>query len=1649
MCYVLDRTPGGKAVKEVLNGLDHAASVTLDTINHAGGVALQTIDNTITAVTRDPVGALLPIAVSVASGGSIPPYVTAAAISASRGQNIGQIATTALVSYGAQNLASTEFGVDTGYANVDPNYVAATGTSLNDITSQIAGSIGGGAAVQSMVTSGLNNATFNALLAVAQGKNVSQALQSGFVGGALGSGVNQLTNAGLSYFTDAQGGTWGFSGDQLKLVQGGINTALIAGVSGQDVGTAINAYVARAANSAAAGQLGQFVKTAVQSANDAIAKYNPEKQAFEDAAATAQAQKVLVDNYQQVIQNDIDARNASINDAKTYQTNNQDFLNTYSQKAADYNNLLNSRVVGTMGSDQGSLTDVITKLNDYQKSYDAYVAAGDIASANSVVSNYNSLYSFAQNQLASVQSQQTWFNDNKAKIDEAKGIFYKAQNASSPDISLDPNDYTLTYKQQILNDLVKGKDTPNYVSVRFFGGNINLPDGTYTHTAGLNEFVDAANAAYATASADDPNAAINKANLAQTQYNTAVTEAATRDFIIDQINTGSFKPTGYDQQTGVLDFGNGLTYDGKDFYQNGEKQFTNATDFAASAIDKTGLIAGLKNAGLTETGFNPLTPEEVAAAAYKPPVTQESTQTADAGRMGDQGSGMYFDPARNAWVVSDTGTTTTGEALAGPKEPSVPLTPTEVTPTPPVANVDVTQSGQATEGEPVTGTVVSTDTENGTALIVTPDGGTQVVPADPSTQPGDTIPVTPPTVAQTQPPATTPSAPATPAQPGISPEVQKYIDAAIAANPEITPEEISRIAAGQVAGVTKSVDDLRGDLNNAVTSLQSGTASSFDNVNKALDALKAANVPADQIQSMIDQSAQGLSDKYKVALNEATQGNTTALNDLRDQLQGQIGTNQQQTEQQIAGIKSDVSDVKSDVAATRDQLSNEIKAAQEIGLKGDAALQAGLNSLSQKLGTTTTDIFDRLNTTADQLRSDFSTQLSEGLAGAQDQIANLTAAQKQMYGDLSDAQKQQFDQLTAAQQAEALARAQDTGDLRKAMEDQAASTQEQIGGVKSDIQNTRDQLSTEIKAAQDQGMKGDAALQAGLDSLAQKLGTTSDDLLTRLDTTTSQLKSDFSDQLAGVQSDVASTKEELLAAVNDAIQSGKTGDAALQDGLDKLAQKLGTTSNDLLDRLGTTTDQLRSDFSTQLAANQAQTQGQIADVQGKLSDLNDLIAQNQLEGMNANDAIHSAIASLADKQATSTTDLLNQLGLTEDKLRSEFQTGQQETQGQIADLSATQQAQYDQLTQSQKDLFNQMRQQGGDFQAALDKATSGLGEQIGGVKSDLTSQITGVSDALNQRVNTLMQQGMDQYAALQQAQAEFAGATTEQFTNLGNQQQQQYSQLTQAQKDLFAQLQQQGADFQTALDVVTAGLGEQIGGVQSNVSELAANQQSSNAALNSRIDALMQTGLDQYTATQQALSEFEDATSQQFTDIGNQMADQYNKLDDANKTLYQQMIDMGASQQEALDAAMAHQQETFTTQIDDLNTQLTDVANQGNTNYGNLNTAIKNQGTQLTNQLNTATGNLTNTIAANAAANNAALQNQQNTLMNYIRGQQSFLPAPATSPYLAKVNKFDIKKAFAPTLYASEHEHQNDENAPMGSDEILQLLENQGYSGES
>ena len=135
------------------------------------------------------------------------------------------------------------------------------------------------------------------------------------------------------------------------------------------------------------------------------------------------------------------------------------------------------------------------------------------------------------------------------------------------------------------------------------------------------------------------------------------------------------------------------------------------------------------------------------------------------------------------------------------------------------------------------------------------------------------------------------------------------------------------------------------------------------------------------------------------------------------------------------------------IADAKIELAKEIQAAKDIGLQGDAALQAGLNSLSAKMGTNQADLLNKLNATEGTLRSEFST----GIGNVAGQVGDLSGQVGNLSGQVAGLEGQ----LTAQGKAFAGQLMQQGMDYKTALQTaigaQSALFGTQIGGVQAEI----------------------------------------------------------------------------------------------------------------------------------------------------------------------------------------------------------------------------------------------------------------------------------------------------------------------------------------------------------------------------------------------------------------------------------------------------------------------------------------------------------------------------------------------------------------------------------------------------------------------
>lgn len=749
----------------------------------------------------------------------------------------------------------------------------------------------------------------------------------------------------------------------------------------------------------------------------------------------------------------------------------------------------------------------------------------------------------------------------------------------------------------------------------------------------------------------------------------------------------------------------------------------------------------------------------------------------------------------------------------------------------------------------------------------------------------------------------------------VAASIKTYMDA----NPGITLDQVA-------SKITEATKDL------ATTADVNKSISDALKAQSATQTTQIANLNTDLTKAIADARAAGLTGDQALqsAIDKVASDQKTSSTDLLSKLGATESSLKTQFASDLAGVKTQMSDIQK-------SLSEEIQAAKDIGLQGDAALQAGLDSLSQKMGVNQSDVLKQLGTTAEGLKTQFATELATVQKSTAAEIANTKSALESAIADakaagLSGDQALQsaIDKVAASQKTSSADLLSKLGATEASLKTEFASG---LAGVSADVAATRTALETAIKAAQDIGLQGDAALQAAISSVAADQKTSAADLLSKLGTTEAALRSDMQAGLAGVSASVADTKAALQAAIADAKAAGLSGDQALQSAIDKVAADQKTSSTDLLGKLGATAADLKTEFAAGLA-------GVSADVASTRTALEDAIKAATDIGLKGDAALQAAIDSVATEQNVSKSQLLTQLGTTEQALRTDFAAG-------LSGLSQQMTDQYNAMTAAQKAEVAARMQQGADMQTAMAGMQSALESKIAGVNSELQQAIA-TNEAAGLTRDQAITKAVDDVAAnLGTTRADLLSqmGTTEQalrtefttgISSLSAQMQQQYANMTAAQKAEVDARVQQGADLQTAVSNVQASLQQQIGDVQSALSDAIATNEAAGLSRDQAIskavdDVAASVGttradlLGQIGATEQTLlAKFQAGqaeTAGQIAGLSQQMQQQYAAMTAAQKAEVDARVKQGAD----LQAAISTVQQTVAGQVADTEARLTEA----------------------------------------------------------------------------------------------------------------------------
>jgi hypothetical protein len=733
-------------------------------------------------------------------------------------------------------------------------------------------------------------------------------------------------------------------------------------------------------------------------------------------------------------------------------------------------------------------------------------------------------------------------------------------------------------------------------------------------------------------------------------------------------------------------------------------------------------------------------------------------------------------------------------------------------------------------------------------------------------------------------------------------------------------------AIASASGLSNLISDLEKQSAQGITGVQNQLGIVESALSQKIAANEASGMARDQaIEKAVTEVAQsvGQSKSDLLALIGQTQENLTqqyASGQL--QLEGKLSTLDAASQQRYQSLSADqklqaaqmaqqgkdlnqaINDVslasQQQITGVENKLSEAIEAAKQSGLQGDAALQSAIGKVAGDLGTTKDGLLAQIGATETSLRQDFATQIG----GVQTQIGNVQKS-------LTDAM--------AANEAAGLTRDQATA---KAIEDVAANLGTTKDSLLSQLGTTESQLRTEMQA----GQALTTAQIAGLESQLTEQGRS---LVSQLQQQGVSYQKALSDAIAaqnaqmtaGQQQNaqqIAGVKESLTAQITANEAAGLSRDEATTKAINDMSAQMGVDKASLLTQLGTTEQALRGELQSGLAgvtktfqdqynalsaAQKAQfdamveqganTQAALSQVQSGLQqqitsgqqqtaeqiaslneNLSTRIAANEAAGLTRDQAINKAVQDVAASVGTTKEALLAQMGQTEAGLQQQFAAGQAQTQAQIAQLDAATQAKFSQMSEAQKAQALQLAQTTKDLQGSINTVAEQTAQQIAAGQQQTAQQIQATKDSLTAQI----------------AANEAAGLTRDQAT-------------TKAIGDLSTQMGVDRNTFLSQLGTTEQGLRQELTSGLAGLSQSVQAQYSAlNAAQKAQFDAMVQQGAD----INAAMAQVQAGLQQQIGELGQTQAQQYNQLSQGQKDLYGQLVAQGATQSDALNAAVAN-----------------------------------------------------------------------------------------------------------------------------------------------
>ena len=380
-----------------------------------------------------------------------------------------------------------------------------------------------------------------------------------------------------------------------------------------------------------------------------------------------------------------------------------------------------------------------------------------------------------------------------------------------------------------------------------------------------------------------------------------------------------------------------------------------------------------------------------------------------------------------------------------PTTPAEPTPPTSVEPTPPTAPM---------EPAPVT-----PEPAEPTPVTPTPVGPTPVTPVEP-------IPVTPTPTEPVTPLVNPPVEPTPPT--GITPaEVQKIVDDALKANPNLTAADVQKIVSDAVSVIPNlTADQVKQIVGDELAKVP--TAATPTDVQNAVDAAKTetagqiADVETRLTDAIAAAEAMGLSRDQ--AITAAVESVAADLGTTKTDLLTQLGTTEETLRSEfttgLAGVSAEVKAAYDSLTADQKALADQL--AQQ-GVDLTTAIQTAQEQTQTQIGDLAADVqakFDALTeeqkalaTSLEQQGVDLNTAIETAQQQTQQQITDLGVEVDARINELMQ-QGQTYQQATQTAFAEVNAKNQEMAGLigtqgRSASQQDIDALTEMLGGQRS------------------------------------------------------------------------------------------------------------------------------------------------------------------------------------------------------------------------------------------------------------------------------------------------------------------------------------------------------------------------------------------------------------------------------------------------------------------------------------------------------------------------------------------------------------------------------------------------------------------------